>query len=192
MVVGHHLFNFVMIGNSKKPRSPWQKNKYLKGPKFGRSPKLFYRKKPRNISSNRILFLFSLAVLGGFWLYENPEYITSKLSGFPSSDTRPLQNKNILEGKITHVRDGDTFEVVGKAVRIAALDCPENSNPEGKRVTKFAQRFQGQYAVCGLTGATTYDRVVGYCKINGVDFGKTMMDNTSCKLWKKYDVWNRY
>ena len=151
-----------------------------KGLKVGEKPKRFYRRNPRNISSNRILFLFSLAVLGGFWLYENPEYITSKLSGFPSSDTRPPQNKNILEGKITHVRDGDTFEVLGKAVRISALDCPENSTPEGKGVTKFAKKFQGQYAVCGLTGATTYDRVVGYCKINGVDFGKTMMDNTSC------------
>ena len=40
--------------------------------------------------------------------------------------------------------------------------------------------------------ATTYDRVVGYYKINGVDFGKAMMDKTSCKLWEKYDVWNRY
>lgn len=181
-----------MIDNNKKSRSPWQKNKNLKGFKVGHSPKRFYRKNAGNISSNRILFLFSLAVLGGFWLYENPEHITSKLSGLPSSDTRPLQNKNILEGKITHVRDGDTFEVLGKAVRISALDCPENSTPEGKRVTKFAQRFQGQYAVCALTGSTTYDRVVGYCKINGIDFGKTMMNNTSCKLWKKYDVWNRY
>ena len=181
-----------MNDDRKKRQSPWQKNQYLKAIKGGNKPKRLYRKKLRNISSNRILFLLSFTILGGFWLYENPEYVTSKLSWLPSSDTRPQQNKNILEGKITHVRDGDTFEVVGKAVRIAALDCPENSTPEGKRVTKFAQRFQGQYAVCGLTGATTYDRVVGYCKINGVDFGKTMMDNTSCKLWKKYDVWNKY
>ena len=181
-----------MIDNSKKPRSPWQKNKYLKGLKVGHRPKRVYRKNPRNISSNRILLLFSLAVLGGFWLYEHPEYITSRLSGLPNSETRPKQNTIILECKITHVRDGDTFEVLGKAVRISALDCPENSTSEGKRVTKFAKRFQGQYAVCALTGATTYDSVVGYCKINGIDFGKTMMDNTSCKLWKKYDVWNRY
>ena len=181
-----------MNDNRKNRQSLWQKNRYLKPIKGDKKPKRFYRKNPRNISSNRILFLFSLAVLGGFWLYENPEYITSELSALPNSDTRTKQNKNILEGKITHVRDGDTFEVLGKAVRISALDCPENSTSEGKRVTKFAKRFQGQYAVCALTGATTYDRVVGYCKINGVDFGKTMMDNTSCKLWKKYDVWNRY
>ena len=181
-----------MVHNCKKPCSPWQKNKYLKGLKVGHRTKRVHIKNRRNISSNRILFLFSLAVLGGLWRYENPEYITSNLSGLPSSEIRPKQNTSILDGKITHVRDGDTFEVLGKAVRISALDCPENSTSEGKRVTKFAKRFQGQYAVCALTGATTYDRVVGYCKINGIDFGKTMMDNTSCKLWKKYDVWNRY
>jgi len=45
---------------------------------------------------------------------------------------------------------------------------------------------------CVRPCATTYDRVVGYYKINGVDFGKAMMDKTSYKLWEKYDVWNRY
>jgi endonuclease YncB( thermonuclease family) len=98
----------------------------------------------------------------------------------------------ILEGRITHVRDGDTFEVNGVPVRISALDCPENSTSAGQKVTRFAKQFKGQTAVCELTGAKTYDRVVGYCSIEGKDFGKTMMDQTSCKLWAKYDVWNRY
>ena len=181
-----------MNNNSKNRQFLWQKNRYLKAIKVGKKPKLFYRKNHRNNSFNLILFLFSLAVLGGFWLYENPELLEFKPSELTNFEALPTQNVNILEGKITHVRDGDTFEVLGKVVRIAALDCPENSTSEGKRVTKIAKRFQGQYAVCELTGATTYDRVVGYCKINGVDFGKTMMDNTSCKLWKKYDVWNKY
>ena len=159
-----------MNDDSKNRQSFWEKNRYLKAIKVGKKPKRFYRKNQRNISSNRILFLFSLAVLGGFWLYENPKYITYQFSGLPNSEIRPEQNTSILEGKITHVRDGDTFEILGKAVRISALDCPENSTFEGKRVTKFAKRFQGQYAACALTGATNYDRVVGYCKINGVDF----------------------
>ena len=95
-------------------------------------------------------------------------------------------------GRITLVRDGDTFEVNGIPVRISALDCPENSTSAGQKVTRFAQQFKGEIAVCELTGAKTYDRVVGYCSIGGRDFGKTMMDQTSCKLWAKYDVWNRY
>ena len=52
--------------------------------------------------------------------------------------------------------------------------------------------FQGLEATCGLTGAKTDDRLVGYCEINGADFGAYMMDNSSCKVWEKYDVWDRY
>ena len=99
---------------------------------------------------------------------------------------------SVLRGIITHVRDGDTFEVNGTPVRISALDCAENTTDEGKKITRFAKQFKGKEAICELTGATTYDRVVGYCSINGVDFGKMMMDETSCNLWAKYDVWDRY
>jgi endonuclease YncB( thermonuclease family) len=68
-----------------------------------------------------------------------------------------------LRGAITHVRDGDTFEVSGIPVRISALDCPENSTSSGKKATRFTRQFKGKQAVCELTGAKTYDRVVGYC-----------------------------
>ena len=99
---------------------------------------------------------------------------------------------SLLRGAITHVRDGDTFEVNGIPVRISALDCAENSTAEGKKITRFAKQFEGKETICELTGAKTYDRVVGYCSINGIDFGKMMMDETSCKLWAKYDIWNKY
>jgi len=38
----------------------------------------------------------------------------------------------------------------------------------------------------------SYERVVGYCTIDGVDYGDIMMRDTSCKLWKKFDVFKRY
>ena len=46
--------------------------------------------------------------------------------------------------------------------------------------------------ICELTGAKTYDRLVGYCSVNGLDFGQFMMKNSACKVWEKYDVWDRY
>ena len=107
----------------------------------------------------------------------------------PKIDTRAV---SVLKGTITHVRDGDTFEINGIPIRISALDCAENSTPEGKKITRFAKKFLGKQAVCELTGAKTYDRVVGYCSIAGKDFALTMMRETSCKLWAKYDVWDRY
>ena len=99
---------------------------------------------------------------------------------------------SILRGTITHVRDGDTFEVHGTPVCISALDCPENSTSSGQKATRFTQQFKGKQAVCELTGAKTYDRVVGYCSIEGKDFAQIMVDNKFCKFWPKYDVWNRY
>ena len=124
--------------------------------------------------------------------------VTTNINMSVNGDEKTLDEKidsravSILNGNITHVRDGDTFEVKGIPVRISALDCPENKTSAGQRATRFAQQFKGRQAVCELTGAKTYDRVVGYCSIEGKDFAKIMVNNKFCKFWPKYDVWNRY
>ena len=102
------------------------------------------------------------------------------------------KNPTILNGTVTYVRDGDTIEVDGIAIRLSALDCPENGTQKGNQATKIAKQFQGSQAQCELTGAKTYDRLVGYCSVGGKDFGLFMMQNSSCKVWEKYDVWDRY
>ena len=99
---------------------------------------------------------------------------------------------DILEGQVTRVRDGDTIEVNGVAIRLSALDCPERGTRGGEHANRLAQQFLNTKAVCELTGAKTYDRLVGYCSIENQDFGLFMMLNSACKLWKKYDVWSRY
>ena len=102
------------------------------------------------------------------------------------------KNPTVLTGSVTNARDGDTIEVGGIAVRLSALDCPENGTQEGDRATKLAQKFRGTEARCELTGAKSYDRLVGYCDVKGADFGLYMIQNSSCKVWEKYDVWDRY
>ena len=106
--------------------------------------------------------------------------------------SRDTVSGSSLHGVITHVRDGDTFEVNGIPIRLAALDCPENSTAEGRYASSIAKAYQGVEVKCELTGAKTYDRLVGYCEIQDVDFGRMMMSKSSCKLWKKFDVWDRY
>ena len=101
-------------------------------------------------------------------------------------------DQTVLTGKVTHVRDGDTIEVNNVPIRLAALDCPERGTRDGDYASMLAKQFQGLQATCELTGAKTYDRLVGYCSINGADFGRYMMNNSSCKVWEKYDVWNKY
>jgi len=101
-------------------------------------------------------------------------------------------DQTVLTGKVTHVRDGDTIEVNNVPIRLSALDCPERGTKNGDTASRIAQQFLGSQATCELTGAKTYDRLVGYCEINGADFGRYMMENSSCKVWEKYDVWDRY
>ena len=110
------------------------------------------------------------------------------------ASSKEIDNRSVsvLRGTITYVRDGDTFEVDGTPVRVSALDCPENSTSSGQKATQFTKQFNGKQAVCELTGAKTYDRVVGYCSIEGKDFARIMVDNKLCKFWRKYDVWKRY
>ena len=97
-----------------------------------------------------------------------------------------------LTGIVTHLRDGDTVEVNGIPIRLAGLDCPEKGTQKGDYATKIAKQFKGLKMTCELTGAKTYDRLVGYCSVNGTDYGRCMMQNSSCKVWEKYDVWDRY
>ena len=101
-------------------------------------------------------------------------------------------DQTVLTGTVTHVRDGDTIEVNNVPIRLAALDCPERGTRDGDYASLIAKQFQGLQATCELTGAKTYDRLVGYCSINGTDFGRYMMQNSACKVWEKYDVWDRY
>ena len=101
-------------------------------------------------------------------------------------------DQKVLTGKVTHVRDGDTIVVAGIPIRLSALDCPEKGTQNGDYATRLAEQCLGLQATCELTGAKTYDRLVGYCQINGADFGMYMMKNSACKVWEKYDVWDRY
>ena len=131
-----------------------------------------------------------LIAIGLFFPIYNDKFYNS-LAKASGAETDALE-VSVLLGAITHVRDGDTFEVNGIPVRISALDCPENSTSSGKNATRFTRQFKGKQAVCELTGAKTYDRVVGYCSIEGKDFAQIMVDNKFCKFWPKYDVWKRY
>ena len=106
--------------------------------------------------------------------------------------TQAVAGETVLIGTVTHVRDGDTIEVNNVPIRLAALDCPERGTKNGDYATELAKQFQGLQTTCELTGAKTYDRLVGYCSINGADFGRHMMENSTCKVWAKYDVWDRY
>ena len=108
------------------------------------------------------------------------------------SQNSSLGNGERVSGKITLVRDGDTFVLGILPIRLAAVDCPENNTLAGQNASDFISIFLGETATCELTGATTYDRSVAYCSIDGRDVGMMLFANTECRVWERYDVWDRY
>lgn len=54
----------------------------------------------------------------------------------------PLARDYLLEGPVSHYRDGDTIEVNGMAVRFARLDCLEMNTGEGLSSREIAEPFR--------------------------------------------------
>lgn len=91
----------------------------------------------------------------------------------------------LISGPVTWVRDGDTIEIAGIAVRIANLDCDESGTATGNRATERMRLLTRQQDVtCQLSGLSTYDREVGACRLaDGRDIGEIMMAGATCARW---------
>ncbi len=105
---------------------------------------------------------------------------TSTSNYFPKADGHELT------GKVTHVRDGDTIEVKGVAVRLAALDCAESGTLKGNQATLEMDRLAlGKAATCTLNGRRQHDRFIGVCTLDdGTDIQKHMLDEGWCKRYR--------
>jgi len=78
----------------------------------------------------------------------------------------------ILTGTVTHVRDGDTIEVGKIPIRLNGVSAPEMDEPLGSQSKAFMVNLvDGKNVRCELTGAKTYDRLVGTCYLDGEDIG---------------------
>lgn len=68
--------------------------------------------------------------------------------------------------------------------RLTALDCPEKGTRKGTYAKKVTEQFEGAKMTCELTGAKTYDRIVGYRSVDNFDFGRYMTQNSSSQFGK--------
>jgi endonuclease YncB( thermonuclease family) len=75
-------------------------------------------------------------------------------------------------GDVTRVRDGDTIEVEGVAVRLQGVAAPERRDPLGRLAAEAMRDFVlGQRVVCHPDGTRSRDRIVAVCELAGVDLG---------------------
>lgn len=85
----------------------------------------------------------------------------------------PAMADDSLTGTVSYVRDVDTSELAGVAVRLNGIDGPELKTKAGRAGKIWMQDLVLRKAVrCSLTGARTHDRWVGTCYLpSGEDIG---------------------
>jgi micrococcal nuclease len=83
----------------------------------------------------------------------------------------------VLTGTVTHVRDGDTIEVGKIPIRLNGVSAPELKEPLGPQSKQFMlDLVDGKRVRCELTGAKTYDRLVGVCYLGDQDIGAAVIE----------------
>lgn len=100
-------------------------------------------------------------------------------------------NPEILAGNAS-IRDADTIEIHGRAIRLSGFDSPEKGSRCG-RVNVYAaganalQEFLGQKTVtCHMTGKMNGDREIGTCEVDGVDLGDFVVGKGWGRDWPKF------
>jgi endonuclease YncB( thermonuclease family) len=90
-----------------------------------------------------------------------------------------------VSGPVSHVRDGDTIEVAGTAIRFGSLDCAERDTAEGRRASaKMSELVAGHTLTCHLNGRSSYDRRIGSCRLDdGRDLAAQMISGGYCSRY---------
>ncbi|MCZ4283142.1 thermonuclease family protein [Kiloniella laminariae] len=104
------------------------------------------------ISISYLLFII-------YYFFSSPAFADSKLSG-----------------AVTHVRDGDTIEVLSVPIRLQGLHAPELGTVAGDEASSFMRDLlKGQVVDCSLSGHKSYDRQIGVCWLNGHDLAEIII-----------------
>jgi endonuclease YncB( thermonuclease family) len=95
-----------------------------------------------------------------------------------ASSEKLAANQTQVLGIVSHVRDVDTVELGGVAVRLNGIDGPELSERIGQEAKLFmAELVLNREVVCNLTGERSHDRLIGICYLNGEDIGAIAIRN---------------
>lgn len=100
--------------------------------------------------------------------------------------TAQPDRRNTISGRVSHVRDGDTIEVAGVAIRFQKLDCAESGTAAGERATRAMRALvAGEELTCRLAGRRSYDREIGTCALpDGRDIGRYMILEGYCGRYR--------
>lgn len=102
-----------------------------------------------------------------------------------------------VSGK-AHVIDGDTLDVAGQRVRLHGIDAFEKHQqcqisgiawPCGaSAVTAMVAAINGQDVSCVGNSHDRYMRLIGVCRVHGVDLGKIMVHDGWALAYREYSM----
>jgi len=106
---------------------------------------------------------------------------------------RDLRYLTVFEGKVTAIKDGDTFEVLydgqPEKVRLAEIDCPEKQQPFGNNAKQYASQlcFGKIVTVTSSGKRDRYGRVVGTITTNdGINVNEALIKAGLAWHYKDY------
>lgn len=110
-----------------------------------------------------------------------------------AKERKPLRHLTVFEGKVTGIKDGDTFEVLyngqPEKVRLAEIDCPEKSQAFGKNARQYASELCfGKTVTVASTGKRDrYGRVVGtITTVDGTNVNEELVKSGFAWHYKQY------
>lgn len=81
-----------------------------------------------------------------------------------------------LRGVVERVRDGDTLELEGRAIRLQGVAAPELADPLGRESRDaLARLVAGRSIACAPDGTRTHGRIVAICMADGRDLGAALV-----------------
>lgn len=81
-----------------------------------------------------------------------------------------------LRGPVERVRDGDTIELEGRAIRLQGVAAPELHDPLGEEArAALRDLVLGRTVACVPDGTRTRGRIVALCTVDGRDLGAALV-----------------
>jgi micrococcal nuclease len=110
-----------------------------------------------------------------------------------TKEKKPLRYLTVFEGKVTGIKDGDTFEVLydgqPEKVRLADIDCPEKSQAFGRNARQYASDlcFGKAVTVTSTGKRDRYSRIVGtVVTADGININKELVKAGFAWHYKQY------